>query len=302
MTPPSIRLVAMDLDGTLLNRQYRISPANHAAVQDLREAGIAVVPATGRRFGAGAAYGLSLGLRGPMIFQNGALAKNLGDRVPIFWQAMSPALVRHVVSVGRRFGILPLLIGDPFGPGIILIEEAPHQYGRLGRYLESSWTDVQMVGDLGAVRRGDILQVSFCGNVQPLRELAGILRGETGADASITCTEYPERDLSLLDLMHAAVTKGTALARLARLLGVAAGARPRRSATTSTTATCSPPSACPWSWATRTKACGRSSRGSCPRCDASGVAWGIWTHILPRPDRLREWNLNAERPTSNAER
>jgi Cof subfamily protein (haloacid dehalogenase superfamily) len=301
MTAPAIRLVATDLDGTLLDRRYRVSPANHAAVQDLREAGIAVVPATGRRFGAGAPYGLSLGLRGPMIFQNGALAKNLGDRVPLFWRAMSPALVRHVVSAGRRFGILPLLIGDPFGPGTILLEEAPHQYGRLGRYLESSWTDVQMVGDLGAVRRGDILQVSFCGNVQPLRELAGILRRETGADASITGTEYPERDLSLLDLMHPAVTKGTALARLAGLLGV-------------------PPEA--------TAAFGdnfndremlaavglplvmgnadESLRAEFPRivppCDASGVAWGIWTHILPRPDRLREWNLNAERPTSNAER
>lgn len=300
MTTPAIRLVAMDLDGTLLDRQYRISPANHAAVQDLRAAGVAVVPATGRRFGAGAAYGLSLGLRGPMIFQNGALAKNLGDRVPLFWEAMSPALVRHVVSVGRRFGILPLLIGDPFGPGTILIEEAPHQYGRLGRYLESSWTDVRMVGSLGAVRRGDILQVSFCGNVQPLRELAGILQRETGADASITCTEYPERDLSLLDLMHAGVGKGAALARLARLLGVtpeAAAAFGDNFNDRDMLASVGLPLVMGNADA--------SLRAEFPQvvpgCDAGGVAWGIWTHILPRPDRLQEWDLNVERPTSNAE-
>ncbi len=293
MTPSAIRLVAMDLDGTLLDRQYRISPANLAAVQDLRAADVAVVPATGRRFGAGAGYGQSLGLRGPMIFQNGALAKNLGDRVPLFWEAMSPALVRHVVSVGRRFGILPLLIGDPFGAGVILIEEAPHQYSRLGRYLESSWTDVRMVGDLGAVRRGDILQVSFCGGIQPLRKLAAILRRETGADASITCTEYPDRDLSLLDLMHAGVGKGAALARLARLLGVAleeAAAFGDNFNDRDMLASVGLPLVM--------GNADESLRAEFPRvvpaCDASGVAWGIWTHILPRPDRLREWNLNVE--------
>ena len=300
MTPAAIRLVAMDLDGTLLDRQYRIPPANHAAVQDLREAGVAVVPATGRRFGAGAAYGLSLDLRGPMIFQNGALAKNLGDRVPLFWRAMSPALVRHVVSVGRRFGILPLLIGDPFGPGILLIEEAPHQYGRLGRYLESSWTDVQRVGDLGAVRRGDILQVSFCGDVQPLRELAGILRRETGGDASITCTEYPERDLSLLDLMHAAVTKGTALVRLARLLGIAPAAAAAfgdnfndRDMLASV--------GLPLVMGNADESLRREFPRVVPACDAGGVAWGIWTHILPRPDRIQAWNLSPPEAQSNIE-
>ena len=300
MTPPAIRLVAMDLDGTLLDRQYRVSPATHAAVQDLREAGIAVVPATGRRFGAGAPYGLSLGLRGPMIFQNGALAKNLGDRVPLFWRALSPALVRHVVSVGRRFGILPLLIGDPFGPGIILIEEAPHQYDRLGRYLESSWTDVQMVADLGKVRRGDVLQASFCGHIQPLRKLAEILRQETGADASITGTEYPDRDLSLLDLMHAGVSKGTALVRLARLLGIV----PYEAAAFGDNFNDRDMLAAvglPLVMGNADESLRTEFPRVVPPCDASGVAWGIWTHILPRPDRLQEWNLSPPEDQSNIE-
>jgi Cof subfamily protein (haloacid dehalogenase superfamily) len=300
MTPSIIRLVAMDLDGTLLDRAYRISPANHAAVQDLLQAGIAVVPATGRRFGAGAAYGLALGLRGPMIFQNGAVAKELLDHRPLFWEALDPALVRRIVAAGRRFGSLPMLIGGPEGPGTILIEDAPDRYLRLTRYLESSRPDVRVRQNLGAVRRGDILQVSFCGGIQPMRDLAGRLQADVGGETSITCTEYPERDLTLLDLMHRAVTKGTALLRLAGLLDVDAGAiaaigdnfndRDMLAA-----------AGLPLVMGNAAAALQAEFPRVLPHCDASGVAWGVWTHILPRPDRLREWDLPSFPDQTNIE-
>ena len=49
VTSPSIRLLALDIDGTLLNSQFQISDANLSALQRARAAGIEVVLVTGRR-------------------------------------------------------------------------------------------------------------------------------------------------------------------------------------------------------------------------------------------------------------
>ena len=46
--PSAIRLVALDLDGTLLNSEKTISPRNLAALEGLRQRGILMVPITGR--------------------------------------------------------------------------------------------------------------------------------------------------------------------------------------------------------------------------------------------------------------
>lgn len=44
----SIKLVAIDIDGTLLNSQHQITPAVYQAIQDAKQAGVKIVIATGR--------------------------------------------------------------------------------------------------------------------------------------------------------------------------------------------------------------------------------------------------------------
>ena len=51
MKKPDIRLIALDLDGTLLNSQKQLTPRNAAALTRAAERGIQIVPATGRFFG-----------------------------------------------------------------------------------------------------------------------------------------------------------------------------------------------------------------------------------------------------------
>ena len=45
---PAIRLVALDLDGTLLNREGHVTPRTRAALQAAVDKGVYIVPATGR--------------------------------------------------------------------------------------------------------------------------------------------------------------------------------------------------------------------------------------------------------------
>jgi Cof subfamily protein (haloacid dehalogenase superfamily) len=70
-----IQLVAIDLDDTLLRKDLTISPANHAAIQSIRQRGIRVVLASGRTMYSMKPYAAALGLTGPgeyIICSNGA--------------------------------------------------------------------------------------------------------------------------------------------------------------------------------------------------------------------------------------
>ncbi len=73
-TPPtSIKLLAIDIDGTLLNPEGEITPTTLASVQAAREAGIVVTLATARRYCNTARIATEIGLAGPLILYDGAL-------------------------------------------------------------------------------------------------------------------------------------------------------------------------------------------------------------------------------------
>src|SRR5665213_1500426 len=101
-----VRLVAIDMDGTLLpNDVQKISKRNVQALRTAQQAGITVVIATGRRL----AYTLplieNLGLRAdtPLITSNGAVTCTLGGRI-IDRCHMDARVARGVCGVLRPFG------------------------------------------------------------------------------------------------------------------------------------------------------------------------------------------------------
>lgn len=72
----SIRLVALDLDGTLLNRGGEISDANAAAVRDAVAAGVHIVIATSRWYLLAKRTADLLGITSPLICHNGAMIRS----------------------------------------------------------------------------------------------------------------------------------------------------------------------------------------------------------------------------------
>ncbi len=295
---PAIRLLATDLDGTLLDRRYAISPANYQAIRDLRAAGIQLVPATGRQYRVGAGYAFALGLDGLMIFQNGAVIKELVSRLPLHFRTLPPALVPAVAAAGRAAGCSPVLFGDPHGTGRLYLEERPVGQERMLRFLELSRTAVTVVRDIGRLAGLDVLQAMFSGSVADMRRLAALFRDRFGDDIRVLLTEYPDRDLTLLDVMHPDVSKGTALRRVARALGIpmeqvaaagdnfndrdmlAVAALPMVMGNADPDLRAAFPAAV------------------LPDCEADGLAWGIWRHVLDRPDRIAEWFPERPLPAS----
>ena len=70
-TPTSIKLLVIDIDGTLLNPQGEITPATLASIHAAQQAGIVVTLATARRYCNTATIATELGLAGPLILYDG---------------------------------------------------------------------------------------------------------------------------------------------------------------------------------------------------------------------------------------
>lgn len=75
----TIRLLAIDLDGTLVNHDLAINPRDVAAVRAASAAGVTVVIATGRMFKSSLRFAEPLGLKGPIINYQGAVVREIAS-------------------------------------------------------------------------------------------------------------------------------------------------------------------------------------------------------------------------------
>lgn len=72
MSTPAFKVIALDMDGTLLTSEHRISPATREALQQARDQGTEVILVTGRHFMTARPYHHELQLTTPMVCGNGA--------------------------------------------------------------------------------------------------------------------------------------------------------------------------------------------------------------------------------------
>lgn len=96
-TPP-FQLAAIDLDGTLLGSDKQISPANFVAVTALREYGVRVVLASGRRHEQMLPFHRQLGLDTPLISCQGALVRAAGSGRDLYRRFLPGGLASQIVE------------------------------------------------------------------------------------------------------------------------------------------------------------------------------------------------------------
>src|SRR6476659_2465393 len=99
-----IKLLALDLDGTVLNSRGEIPDENRKAIQAAESAGVLVTIATGRRFRDARPLGLQLELNAPLITHNGALLKYAQSEEIVACSLLSTELGLEIVRVGKEYG------------------------------------------------------------------------------------------------------------------------------------------------------------------------------------------------------
>ncbi|MBI4748830.1 MAG: HAD family phosphatase [Acidobacteria bacterium] len=207
-----IGLLAMDVDGTLLTPDGKVTERTRQALEQAERAyQVHLVLATGRRFHAVRPVAQNLGIRTPIITHNGALIKNLETRSIYRYHWLENEIARRLIELGKQFGADTLALEDPEGDGRILTDSVSENNVPLKRYLEMNRAYVRPVPSLLQEVRGPVIQVMFCGPCQPMAELAELLMAEMSEVTRLLMTSYPRNDMTILDLLNPAASKGTAL-------------------------------------------------------------------------------------------
>ena len=219
-----IKLLALDLDGTLLNSRGEISLENIEAIQKAEEKGVLVTIATGRRFRDALPVANQLKLNAPVICHNGALIKYADTLEIVAVSTVPQKTVREILRVGREFGGDALVSADPHGKGVLLYdrisdENVPLQkYITWGKRLHGTEAEeaVHHVENLEAIcGEIEIVHVSFSGACAPMAHLEMILRDELHATATVLTTVYPRLDFTLIDILPPDASKGIGVEKLA---------------------------------------------------------------------------------------
>ena len=221
---PPVRLVAIDMDGTLLPTfSQNISPRNAEALRAAQRAGVTVAIATGRRTAYTAPLLDGLGLRAdmPLITSNGAVTRTLaGDSLDR--SHLKASVAREVCGLLRPFGTLVFTF-DTVGRGELVLEDFEQAHQRIALWVEANRNAIEVVQPLeDALSDGnDPIQGMVTGGLERMRQAEKALKTSHLINfCEAVRTEYAARDLSIVDLLPPGVSKGWALQRLAARLGV----------------------------------------------------------------------------------
>lgn len=99
------KLIAIDMDGTLLNSENQVSKRNREALYKAMEKGIYVVLTTGRILPSAFYYGKSMNLDNPIIACNGAIISNGGVENIIYKNKMNLESSKEIVKLADKYKI-----------------------------------------------------------------------------------------------------------------------------------------------------------------------------------------------------
>jgi len=100
----TIRLLALDLDDTLLNSRLQITPKSVDALNQVVDRGIKVTLATGRMFRSARPFARQLGIEVPLITYQGALVKNAVSEEVLYHRPVPAALAAQAVEYVKETG------------------------------------------------------------------------------------------------------------------------------------------------------------------------------------------------------
>jgi HAD superfamily hydrolase (TIGR01484 family) len=164
-----------------------------------------------------------LGLRAdtPLITSNGAVTRTLGGEL-IDRCHMEARVARGLCGLLREFGAVVFTF-DRSGRGELVLENLELTHGRISLWVEANRDAIEVVSPLeDALPDGENpIQGMVTGTLEKMRLAELALKASAWRTVSESVrTEYPARDLSILDLLPQGVSKGWALERLAERLGI----------------------------------------------------------------------------------
>ena len=209
MTLLAIRLLVVDVDGTLIGRSGEPTPAVRRAIDDAGSAGIAVALCTGRPMSSAAAISRDLGLVGPHVAFNGALVRDPSEPRAVFRRPLPAAALDRLIDLGRDAKL------------------CVEVYTETSHYVERDWDEARrhsesirvpyVVADFDEFfGRSDIIKVQIVTSDDRGREAAQRIGREFQGQLrfSVAIPVGPAAGLECVNVVEQSVSKGSAVRAL----------------------------------------------------------------------------------------
>ena len=257
----AIRLIAIDLDGTLLGDDGRVSARNLASLHAAHSRGVQLVVATGRRhsFAMRVLRPLCLHHNSILISSNGTVTRTMGASAPKEGPSAAPIpsrlLARTHLPHATALWLCEAICGEgdqnfrnafvltfdrtqPDGEdsrGALVVEHLDHLTASISRWMAANEPYLSQVTPIERALADPTdppIQAMLCGPLERMARAEARLLEHPGVTISghesesgshqltLHRTEYPARDLSILDILPAGCSKGAAVLTLAQARGI----------------------------------------------------------------------------------
>jgi Cof subfamily protein (haloacid dehalogenase superfamily) len=216
----AVRLIALDIDGTLLDSRWRLPDANRQAIQEATRRGIEVALVTGRRYDFALPVAQDLGCPITMIVNNGGLIRS-NDGQTRHKRLLPVAAARCVLQMAQRWRVGAAVIFDRPRENQLILERLDRDDSIRYAYYSRNLEFIGIVSPIESCLTEPPLQVMFSGTVAEMDEIEHLLLGSKLApELRLASTKYASKDFAMLDVLPPGCTKGAALAEWATLQGL----------------------------------------------------------------------------------
>ncbi len=202
------KLIAADLDGTLLDDRYTVLPELMLYINKARELGVEITVATGRLYPSALPFVRDLGVKLPVIASNGSVIKDPVTGTLVHQFTLDKSLAVEVLNMARNYEVHRFVnLHDVFytdAPGI-----------QTRRYSEALKVDFVYKDPLEEAITEDPIMVVLRGSDEEVARLTEIMRNHFG-DRVYLANSKP----FFIDVNHPGVSKGTGLIDLCQRINI----------------------------------------------------------------------------------
>lgn len=214
-----VRLLALDIDGTLLDERSQLPAINRDAVAEAAARGIEIALVTGRRYDFATPIARQFPCPLTMIVNNGALVKSsAGDTH--FVNLLPRSIAARVLDETATFRDLASVCFNRPRENQVIYERIDWEDPLRGGYFQRNREYLAETSPLRDCLTEDPIQIMFTGYANQVREVESFLTQlPLASEYSLAMTVYDKRDFGLVDVIAAGCSKGATLAEWVRRRG-----------------------------------------------------------------------------------
>jgi Cof subfamily protein (haloacid dehalogenase superfamily) len=215
-----VRLIALDIDGTLLDSRWQLPAANRVAIVEATRRGIEVALVTGRRYDFAMPVAQQLECPLTMIVNNGALIRTADGKTHLR-HLLAQDVARSVLEATKPWREGAAVIFDRPMANQIMLESLREDDSIRYAYYKRNLAHIGIVSPLEDCVTEDPIQVMFSGAIEEIRAAESVLLSADFAPGyRLAVTLYESRDFAMIDVLPANCTKGRSLAEWAERRGL----------------------------------------------------------------------------------